>query len=81
MTDEQLKAFVIDLLQMHHAGDWMDIDGGDMDALYRKHGFVEDRPATAEDVAADCGDYGIEEGELSSFWTPEVLEMLGVTSA
>ena len=77
MTDEQLKAFVIDLLQMHHAGDWMDIDGGDMDALYRKHGFAEERRVTAEEAATDyCQEYGIEEGELSSFWTPEVLEML-----
>lgn len=76
MTDKpdlDTRAFVRDLLKLHAAVDLMDLDGGDMEDLYRRHGFLVDRVATAQDVDPE---FFIEEGDKIMVWTPAALELM-----
>ncbi len=67
--------FIKALLDLHAVNSWMDIDGGDMDELYVKFGFVVERPATVEDSKTEMArDLDVQIGDPFRVWSDEAVK-------
>lgn len=70
-------AFIKALVDLHGLSDFMDIDGGDMQDLYVKHGLAIERPATKQDAEAERGlEWGVCVGDPWIVWSPDLLWLL-----
>ena len=73
--------FIAALLDLHGTNDWQDIDGGDMDALYVKFGFVVERPATSHDVETEAAhEWRTKIGDPFRVWSDDAKKFLDTES-
>lgn len=78
MTKFDPQGFVRKIMQLSAEG--LDIDGSDFQDAAIKHGLIEERPLTAEQIVDDKGpwhEYGCDEGDLWNFWTEALKKWLG----
>ena len=72
-----IRGFVRELFDL--TADGLDIDGSDFEEAARKHGLIEQRALTAEQIADDAGpwhEYECKQGDPWNFRSPALIALL-----
>ena len=70
--------FIKALYEKWRDEDWMDIDGGDLDTLMKKHGLTVERPITEEEAKTEwAAEWDMEPGDMGNFASDELKAILG----
>lgn len=68
--------FICGFVELFDQCDWGDLDGCDVQDLMEKHGLIEWRPLTAQEVERGLGAYdSLEPGDPWYSYTPELQKL------